>query len=207
VPPASRSPWRPELTPSSAGGRGGARTGAAPTDPPEAAAFEREYPGASWLATRVTRALEDTGARADALVSSVARRHDLSHAALNALAVIEGNGEPLAVGALGAQMHITSGTMTSVIDTLVRNGYVVRSTDPEDRRRVLVDITPAAQAVLDQLLPEVARTVTVALAGLPEQELRELLATLDRVRAAIEAAPTDVGTPLRRRRPARLTRS
>jgi MarR family len=83
---------------------------------------------------------------AQALVATVARRHRLSHAALNALAVIEGNGGPLLAGELSARMHITSGTMTGVLDTLERNGYIHRQADPADRRRVLVDLTPAARA-------------------------------------------------------------
>ncbi len=36
----------------------------------------------------------------------------------------------MAAGAIGASMHITSGTMTSVLDTLERNGYIERLTDP-----------------------------------------------------------------------------
>ena len=60
-------------------------------------------------------------------------------------------------------MHITTGTMTSVLDTLERNGYVKRLPDPDDRRRVLVEITPAAQDVLNRLLPEVVQTTTAAL--------------------------------------------
>ena len=50
-------------------------------------------------------------------------------------------------------MHITSGTLASVLDTLEGSGYVRRHADPTDRRRVLVDLTPTAQAVLDRLLP------------------------------------------------------
>ena len=93
-------------------------------------AFEQEYPGASWLSAQVFRELEVVGGLAQALVASVARRHGLSHAALNALAVIEGNGRPMTAGAVGAHMHITSGTTTSVLDTLERNGYVERLKDP-----------------------------------------------------------------------------
>ena len=45
-------------------------------------------------------------------------------------------------GEVAARMHITSGTVTSLLDNLERQNYVVRSSDPDDRRRVLVDITP-----------------------------------------------------------------
>ena len=104
---------------------------------------------------RVMRQIQRAGTMADALITRVARRYRLSHAALNALAVIEGAGAPVPTGQVSAEMHISTATMTSVLDTLERNGYIVRQPDPADRRRVLVDITPAAQAVLDQVLPAV----------------------------------------------------
>ena len=147
------------------------------------------------------------GSLAEALVASVARRHGLSHAALNALAVIEGNGAPMATGEIGALMHITSGTMTSVLDTLERNGYIARLTDPDDRRRVLVDVTPEAQAVLNRLLPEVVQTTTVVMAGIGEKQLHDFLDTLGRVRDAIAAVPEDLGPPDPRHTPRNLRRS
>ena len=93
---------------------------------------------------RVMRQLHLVGTKADALIAGVARRYGLSHAALNALAVIEGAGGPLPAGEITAQMHISTATMTSILDTLERRGYVRRQPDPADRRRVLVDITPEA---------------------------------------------------------------
>lgn len=147
------------------------------------------------------------GGLAEALIASVARRHGLSHAALNALAVIEGNGSPMATGEVGAHMHITSGTMTSVLDTLERDGYVERLTDPHDRRRVLVDVTPEAQSVLNGLLPEVVQTTTAVMDGFDDKEIYEFLDTLARVRAAIVATPDDMAPPAPRRTPRHLRRS
>lgn len=65
-----------------------------------------------------------------------------------------------------------------------RNGYIERLADLEDRRRVLVDLTPEAQAVLNRLLP-----------------------TLARVRDAIAAAPDGLAPPIPRRIPRTLRRS
>ncbi len=207
MPLGSRSPWKPELSASPSSSRGGARKGATSARPPEVAAFEKEFPGTSWLSARVFRELEEVGGLAEALVASVARRHGLSHAALNALAVIEGNGAPMATGEVGAVMHITTGTMTSVLDTLERNGYIERLTDPDDRRRVLVEVTPRAQAVLDRLLPEVVQTTTAVLAGFGNKELDDFLGTLARIRGAIAALPDDLGPPAPRRTPRNLKRS
>ena len=159
------------------------------------------------MSARVFRELEEVGGLAEALVASVARRHGLSHAALNALAIIEGHGTPMPTGTVGTQMHITTGTMTSVLDTLERNGYIERLTDPDDRRRVLVDLTPTAQAVLNGLLPEVVQTTTAALAGFSASELDDFLDILSRVRQAITAVPNDLGPPPPRRTPPNLKRS
>jgi DNA-binding MarR family transcriptional regulator len=203
----SRSLSGLELSPSSSRGRGGARKGASSAQTPEEAAFEKEFPGASWLSAQVFRNLEVVGGDAEALIASVARRHDLSHAALNALAVIEGNGAPMTAGAVGAHMHITSGTMTSVLDTLERKGYVQRLTDPDDRRRVLVDVTPDAQTLLNRLLPAVVQTTTAVMAGIDDSELHAFLNTLARIRDAIAAAPDDLPPPARRQTPRNLKRS
>ena len=174
---------------------------------PEAVAFEKEFPGASWLSAQVFRELEVVGGLAEALIATVARHHGLSHAALNALAVIEGNGAPMAAGEVGLRVHITSGTTTSVLDTLERNGYINRLTDPDDRRRVLVDVTPEAQAVLNRLLPEVVQTTTSVMSGFDDKELYEFLDTLARIRAAIAATPDDLAPPAPRRTPRNLRRS
>ena len=144
---------------------------------------------------------------AETMIASVARRHGLSHAALNALAVIEGNGAPLPVGEVSARMHITSATMTSVLDTLERNGYVKRLADTADRRRVLVDVTSKAQDVLNQMLPEVQHLCSVVLAGFDDKELEDLLHGIARVRDAMDAAPDDIAAPAPRRTPHQLRRS
>ncbi|HEX4775485.1 MAG TPA: MarR family transcriptional regulator [Acidimicrobiia bacterium] len=140
-------------------------------------------------------------------MAGVARRHGLSHAALNALAVIEGAGGPLPAGEVSARMHITTGTMTSVLDTLERNGYVKRLADPSDRRRVLVDITPAAQAVLDKMLPEVQHVIAVALRDIDDDTLQAFFDTLATVSAAIAAVPDNVPPAAARRTPDRLRRT
>jgi DNA-binding MarR family transcriptional regulator len=153
------------------------------------------------------RALEVVGKEAEALVAAIPRRYGLSHAALNALAVIEGAGGPLPAGVVSARMHITTGTMTTVLDTLERNGYVCRFADPDDRRKVLVDITPAAQALLDQMLPAVQQVAQSVMGVLDDRALESLLETLATVRAAIDAAPDDLPPPAPRRPPPHLRRT
>ena len=139
-------------------------------------------------------------------IGAVCRRHGLSHAALNALAVIEGEGTPMLTGEVAARMHITSGSGTSLLDNLERKGYVVRSSDSGDRRRVLVDVTPSAQAVLDRALPAVQQLTRRMMARLSVERQQELLDLLADVRAGVAELPTDPPDPEPRRRPPQLTR-
>ena len=81
------------------------------------------------------RQLIMTGTKAEDLVSRLARRYGLTHASLNALAAIEAAGGPLPAGEISTRMHYTTGTMTGILDTLERKGYVRRIADPSDRRR------------------------------------------------------------------------
>lgn len=141
-----------------------------------------------------------------ARVSGVARRYGLSHAALNALAVIEGAGGPVPTGEVSAHMHITTGTMTTVLDTLERKGYVRRLADPDDRRRVLVDITPAAQSVLDRMLAEVQQMAMAIMGVLDDKALHTLLDTLAAIGASADGVPDDLPPATARRPPGHLRR-
>lgn len=142
----------------------------------------------------------------EAAIAGVARRFGLSHAALNALAVIEGEGGPLPSGAVATRMHITSGSVTALLDNLERNGYVERLSDPGDRRRVLVEVTPKAQAVLDQMLPAVQQVSREAIGRLTPQRQQALLDALADLRAALADLPDEWPDPAPRNRPRRITR-
>jgi DNA-binding MarR family transcriptional regulator len=103
-------------------------------------------------------------------------------------------------------MHITTGTMTTVLDTLERNSYIRRLADPDDRRRVLVDITPAAQTVLDQMLPEVQQLAKAIMGVLDDDALHRLLDILATLTETIQNAPQHLPPPARRRTPSKLRR-
>ncbi|MGH9020577.1 MAG: MarR family winged helix-turn-helix transcriptional regulator, partial [Acidimicrobiales bacterium] len=146
------------------------------------------------------------GGLVENLVAGVARRRGLTHAALNALAVIEGNAGPIPAGEMGARMHITSGSVTSLIDGLERLGFVTRLSDPDDRRRVLIDVTPNAQAVLDLVLPEVQQVCVALVDGMSNTRQRSLLSALTGLRSAIAEVPAELSPPKARRRPRGLGR-
>ncbi|MGZ4688425.1 MAG: MarR family winged helix-turn-helix transcriptional regulator [Acidimicrobiia bacterium] len=177
-----------------------------PRRPSEAIAFEREFPGARWLASRCARELEVVGNLVESAIGAVCRRYGLSHAGLNALAVIEGEGKPMLTGEVAARMHITSGSVTSLLDNLERGHHVVRSSDRDDRRRVLVDITPTAQALLDEVLPAIQQVARQLVDRIGPERQQVLLDILEEIRQAAAELADDLPEPQPRRRPPHITR-
>jgi MarR family transcriptional regulator, organic hydroperoxide resistance regulator len=55
------------------------------------------------------------------------------------------------VGELGERLHLDSGTLTPLLKRLAAVGYVRRSRDPDDERRVLVTLTADGLALRDRL--------------------------------------------------------
>lgn len=50
-------------------------------------------------------------------------------------------GAPLSVGSLGGRLDMDTGTITPLVKRLEAAGLVTRTRDPNDERRVLVDLT------------------------------------------------------------------
>jgi DNA-binding MarR family transcriptional regulator len=56
------------------------------------------------------------------------------------------DGAPVSVGTLGARLDMDTGTITPLVKRLESAGFVTRTRDPADERRVLVDLTPRSRA-------------------------------------------------------------
>jgi DNA-binding MarR family transcriptional regulator len=52
---------------------------------------------------------------------------------------------PVAAGRLAEASGLTTAAVTAIIDRLAKAGYARRLADPNDRRRVLVELTPLAR--------------------------------------------------------------
>jgi MarR family transcriptional regulator, organic hydroperoxide resistance regulator len=67
------------------------------------------------------------------------------------LALWQDAGQPRSVGELGERLHLDSGTLTPLLKRLASMGYVTRSRDAADERRVLVTLTADGLALRDRL--------------------------------------------------------
>jgi MarR family transcriptional regulator, organic hydroperoxide resistance regulator len=57
------------------------------------------------------------------------------------------DGAPLTVGSLGGRLDMDTGTITPLLKRLEAAGFVTRTRDPADERRVMVDLTPQGRAI------------------------------------------------------------
>lgn len=172
--------------------------------------FEKEFPGASALATECYANIVRTGDRLIGLHDRQAwDDYRISATAKQALAVLDGASEPLEPSVIAERLIITSGSMTSLLDTLERAGLVRRSRHLLDRRKLLIEITAQGRAIVDAILPAFhARERVIIEDALTPREQEQLLALLAKVQRSMFAHADDpVDRGAKRRRPARLRRS
>ena len=87
-------------------------------------------------------------------------------------------GQPVNMQALADAALLSCATMTGIVDRLVRMGLVSRQRDAQDRRQVLVDLTPAGLAVLKQVQSSRRQRLSETLQRLSSQDATELLRLL-----------------------------
>lgn len=107
-----------------------------------------------------------------ALAAGLAARTGLHPTDVNALRLLDAASvRPLSVNALGAELGLTSGSVTALVDRLETHGLVARRRDDSDRRRVLVTLTDAARQLGAEQLRPLARRLTAALDAADPGEL------------------------------------
>lgn len=105
---------------------------------------------------------------------------------------------PMAPGKLAGLMGLTSGTMTALLDRVEKAGFLRRDHNPEDRRGLLINLTPAGQHAMQWLYGQYEDVVRNALArvpGLTADQLQAVLGILSESLSAEEHAPTASENP------------
>ena len=105
-----------------------------------------------------------------------------------------GNGSGMIrLNQLAERLHIAPRSVTTVVDALEAAGLVARTQDPEDRRAILLQLTEAGNAMLEQIgrvRQEVAGEYFGAISPPQRAELLRLLRAVD---SAYEHAHPDHG--------------
>jgi DNA-binding MarR family transcriptional regulator len=98
----------------------------------------------------------------------------LNRTDFHALQVLSSS-QGMTAGDLARALRVTTGATTRVIDSLVAAGHARREWDPEDRRRILVSVTPAALRALERAGQGLRDDLRRALEDFRPQELETIL--------------------------------
>lgn len=105
-------------------------------------------------------------------------------------------GGSLSAGELASRVSLSQGTVTDILNRLEKRGLIMRIRDTADRRRVLVRATPAGQSILDQSPPLLQESFAERFNNLQEWEQTQLLASLQRIAAMMDAEHIDASPVL-----------
>jgi DNA-binding MarR family transcriptional regulator len=107
------------------------------------------------------------------------------------LDIIERHG-PMTAGQLAAEVHLTTGAVTAVVDRLERLGLVERTRDTVDRRRVLLEVTPAVAELMAPVFGPLVEGGRGFMARYSDEEIATLFRFLRENRAILSEHTTRV---------------
>ena len=87
---------------------------------------------------------------------------------------------------LSERVGMNRATVTSVIDTMERQGFVRRLPDPDDRRVYLIALTPKGAKLRAPIMETIASIQKAASAGLTARELAEFRRVAERMQQNLE---------------------
>lgn len=143
---------------------------------------------------RATEAVMNTIKTADLVfdrIGRLLRPLNISAAGGLVLGILRDHGA-MAPSELGERLIVTRATVTGLLDSLQRRGFVTRSQNPADRRSLVVEITPEGLLVLQQLRTLIHHHEQTWMSALSDAELGVYIETLQRIQESVAAASDEV---------------
>ncbi|MGY3439353.1 MULTISPECIES: MarR family winged helix-turn-helix transcriptional regulator [unclassified Marinovum] len=128
---------------------------------------------------------------------SLAQAAGLSSAQLRVLQIVAGK-DALGITpkALATQMGVSQATVTALVDKLVARAMVMRHRSVTDRRQTDVIITDAGRAAVETSPDALQQRFVQSFAKLMDWEQAQLIASLERVAAMLDARDIDAAPVL-----------
>ena len=147
----------------------------------------RELPDLDPSATEVFLHLLRAGDEAFRVIEAQLAKFAITQGRFGVLMALWGNcqrcgaGTPLTPAELADRTGVTRATMTGLVDTLERAGYVARRAHPEDRRRMSVVLTKKGEMLLASIMPGHFRQMAWLMQPLSEKERKSFVRLLLKV--------------------------
>ncbi len=151
--------------------------------------FNKRYPGASSKATETAINLVRTSDLLVKRIADLVQAFDLTPSSGLVLGILADREEPLPPNKIAERLIISRASVTSLIDSLERRGYVRRTPHSTDRRMLLIELTDTGRQVAHDFRLLVHQNQKTWLAALTEQEQTQLIDTLHRIQASLSDSP------------------
>lgn len=97
-----------------------------------------------------------------------------------------GNHTGVSPSQLSDWQHISKNTVSSLLESLEKDGLIERALHPEDKRKFNIRLTRAGKSLIAQVMPEHSTRLTDAVSALSSEEQNTLLKLLDKFRASLK---------------------
>ena len=132
----------------------------------------------------ILRAIRDLNETMQRHTDATCRHLGMNRSEVRALNVVARRGSATPTE-LGAQLGVTSGGVTGIIDRLEASGHLRRTDDQRDRRKVKVEVTESARKVAHRSLDDLNETLREVLTPRSEDDLAMLLDLLIQIEKRI----------------------
>ncbi len=147
--------------------------------------FEERYPDASARATECAMNLVLTADLLEKRISNLLAPFDLSPASGLVLSILADSPTPLSPIHIADRLIISRASVTSLLDSLEKRGYIKRQPHRVDRRMLLIELTETGHQVADRFRLIVHRHQKLWLGAVSDREQEQLIQTLHRLQAML----------------------
>lgn len=155
--------------------------------------WSSHWGSAEWAAAQTSARGRLEAELIDAVRAAQSATHQMDEAAHAAMGISGTEGRcldiadrrgRLAAGALAREAGLTTGAVTGILDRLEAKGYVRRVPDPDDRRRILVEVTDSQRRAALELYSPLKEMSDGWIERRSDEELR-LLVEFNRMSQAV----------------------
>ena len=134
------------------------------------------------LLQAIRSGFQQTSGQSVLLSQVIADKVGLAPSDLECLGYLD-DGGPMTAGRLSELTGLTSGAVTRMVDRLEAKKYVRRRSDPEDRRKVIIELVPGRAKEFERFYGPMARGATEFLSRYTDAELALIAELLDHMLA------------------------
>lgn len=147
--------------------------------------FDDRYPGAAAKATEAAMNLARAGDLLVKRIAELVQPFDLSPSSALVLSILADATSQLSPSEIAEKLILSRASVTSLLDSLEKYGYVRRTAHPDDRRMLLIELTDDGRRVAHEFRQVVHLNQKEWMGVLSEDEKEQLIGMLQRLQMVL----------------------